>query len=215
MPYSNQKKYFEIAYRTGSDIWTNKKYKSKALEYIALIPKGGFILDIGTGRGIWPFTLVELGFKVIGLDYIKELVDINNKEVKSRGLENSMRFLEGDVFDINFEDSSFDVVTDFELIQHIRKEDWDKYRKEINRVLKPGGFILNISLSKDTKSFMGFHPRESVENSYEKDGVFYYFFKDEEIKEVYGRNMKIVRQEKILLEDHNNQVFLISLLQKI
>jgi len=214
MQYEANKKYFETAYKTGSDIWTHKNYRAKVFEYISYIPNGGFVLDLGSGRGVWPFIFVDFGFKAIGVDYVKKLINANNEEVKFRGLSDKMRFVEGDVFDLQFEDNTFDVVTDFGLVQHLNKEDFEKYRKEVNRVLKPGGHILNVSFSRSTKQFLNFSPANSESGEFQVDGVHYYFFTDEEILDLYGENIRVINQEHIVLPESHNEIFVITLLQK-
>lgn len=214
MLYEQNKKYFETAYRTGSDIWTHKNYRAKVFEYISYIPKGGFVLDMGTGRGIWPFIFVDFGFKAIGVDYVGDIIKVNNQEVKFRGLAEKMRFVEGDIFDIHFADQTFDVVTDFGLVQHLNNEDFEKYSKEVVRVLKPGGHILNVSLSKNTKNFLDFSPVNSESGEFQVKGVHYYFFTDEEILDLYGGNVRVINQEHIVLAENHNEIFVITLLQK-
>ncbi len=214
MLYEKNKKYFETAYKTGADIWTHKKHKEKILEMIEMIPSGGFVLDIGSGRGLWSFAFVELGFKVIGIDYIDRVVKTNNQEVKWRRLENKIRFIVGDVFDINFADETFDVVTDFGLVQHLNNQDFKKYKEEINRVLKPGGYVLNVSISRNTKQFLNFSPTKSDSGEFQIDGVHYYFFTDEEIINLYGENMVVINQDHITIPENDDEVFVITLLQK-
>lgn len=213
MDYSRQKTFFETAYNTGSDAWTDKHYHSKVFEYIMKIPAGSLILDLGTGRGRWPFTMVELGFKVIGVDYISHLIDINNAEAKAKNLQGKIRFVEGDVFDISFADASFDAVTDFGLLQHLHNEDWQKYGEEVNRVVKSGGYVLSVALSKETPKFYDFSPHDSPDGNYEKYGAVYHFFTEEEIKKVYGWNFKVVKSETIFLPKEN-ETLLITLLKK-
>lgn len=213
MDYSEQKKFFETAYNTGTDLWTEKHYHSKVFEYITKIPTGAMVLDLGTGRGRWPFTMVELGFKVIGIDYARHLIDVNNAEAKARGMQGKIRFIESDVFAIDFADESFDAVTDFGLLHHLKKEDFEKYGTEVNRVLKSGGYVLNVSLSKETPHFFDFAPKDSMSPDFEKYGVHYHFFTEEEIKKVYGWNMKVVKSETIFLPKEN-EVLLIALLKK-
>ncbi|MEZ4113887.1 MAG: class I SAM-dependent methyltransferase [Candidatus Paceibacterota bacterium] len=213
MSYEENKKYFKTAYKTGSDIWTHKNYRAKVFEYISYIPKGGFVLDLGSGRGVWPFILVDFGFKAIGIDYVAEMVKANNQEVKFKGLSEKMRFVEGDIFDIQFADQTFDVVTDFGLAQHLNDQDFPQYQKEVDRVLKPGGHILNVSLSKNTKKFLDFSPANSESGEFQVNGVHYYFFTDEEILDIYGENMRVINQEHIVPENHD-EIFVITLLQK-
>lgn len=214
MSYEENKKYFKTAYKTGSDIWTHKNYRAKVFEYISYIPKGGFVLDLGTGRGVWPFILVDFGFKVIGIDYVEDIVNVNNQEVKFRGLSEKLRFVAGDTLDLQFANNTFDVVTDFGLVQHLKKEDFKKYGAEIDRVLKPGGHILNVSFSKGTNHFLDFSPANEENGEFEVRGVFYNFFTDEEIFDLYGEDMQVINQEHIVLPENNNEILVITLLQK-
>ncbi len=214
MSYEENKKYFKTAYKTGSDIWTHKNYRAKVFEYISYIPKGGFVLDLGTGRGVWPFILVDFGFKAIGIDYVEDIVKVNNQEVKFKGLSDKLRFVAGDTLDLQFANNTFDVVTDFGLVQHLKKEDFKKYGEEIDRVLKPGGHILNVSFSKSTNHFLDFSPANEENGEFEVRGVFYNFFTDEEIFDLYGENMQVINQEHIVLPENNNEIFVITLLQK-
>lgn len=213
MSYDAQKKFFETAYRTGTDIWTNKEYQSKIFEYLAKFPSGGIVLDLGTGRGRFPFLMADFGLKVIGIDYITDLIKINNEEVKAKNLQGKVRFIEGDVFDISIADGTVDAVTDFGLLQHLYKEDWQKYRDEIRRVLKPGGFVLNVSLSKETPKFYDFSPKESNEAETDRYGAHYHFFTEEEIGDLFGTGFSLVKSESFFLAKES-EAFLITLLKK-
>ncbi len=215
MSYENSKKYFETAYRTGSDIWTHKNYRAKVLEFLSYIPKSGELLDIGTGRGIWPFIFADEGFRVTGIDYVQNIVDASNQEVYFQKKEDKIKFIQADVFDLPFEKNSFETVTDFGLAQHLRKEDFDMYRDSVVRVLKPGGHILNVSFSKHTEHFLDFNPKDSPVNFYESEGVPYYFFTDEEVVDLYGEGIQLINQEHIVIPEQNNEVFVITLLQKM
>ncbi|MBI5742246.1 MAG: hypothetical protein HZA25_00205, partial [Candidatus Niyogibacteria bacterium] len=57
--YTDQQKYFEQAYTTGSDIWTHFPYETKAAGLLEKLPQNSIILDLGSGRGTWAFELVE------------------------------------------------------------------------------------------------------------------------------------------------------------
>lgn len=214
MNYDEQKKFFEIAYTTGSDLWTNKNYQTKILEYLELIPKDSMTLDLGSGRGKLSFAMAEIGLRVIGIDYIPKLIEIGNIEVKAKNMEGRVKFVEGDVFDIPFSDVSFDAVVDLALLQHLHKGDWPKYIKEIDRVLKPGGYKLLVCLSKETEKFYDFVPAESHDCDFEKYGVLYHFFTPKELGEIYGENYKVIKQENLYLEKEK-ETFLFTLFQKI
>lgn len=214
MDYSEQKQYFETAYRTGSDIWTDKHYHHKMFSYISEFPTNSLVLDIGTGRGRWPFAMAETGLRVIGLDYVKSLAEVGNHEAKAKHLEGKLRFVHGDALDINFTDESFDAVTDFGLLQHLSKSDWPAYIREVSRVLKPGGYYLSVALSKETEHFYTFEPKKSQKSDFEKYGVSYHFFADGEIAQTLGSGFRTVKSETIYVEKHQ-EYLIVTLLQKL
>lgn len=185
MNHDVQKNYFEIAYRTGSDVWTHIPYHHIALQILPPLPTDAFILDVGAGRGLWMGKLVADGNRVIGLEYINDVVQKGNREIKREGYADRARFIYGDVRDIPLADHSFDAVTDIGVLQHLDVIDWHQYVSELRRVLKIGGYVLNVSLSKETMRFMGFKPKSSFESQVEKFGVSYYFFSNDEINALF------------------------------
>ncbi len=214
MSYNEQKEFFETAYRTGSDIWSDKLYHTKIFEYLQYLPDNSTVLDLGTGRGRWPFAMAEMGFQVIGLDYIDDLIEINNKEAKAKHFQGKLAFITGDALDIRFEDESFDVITDFGLLQHMHHEDWEQYGREISRVLKLGGYYLSVALSKETPKFYNFSPAAMEHADFEKYGVFYHFFTPDDFIKVLGPDFKMTKSETIFLPKHN-ETLLISLFRKM
>jgi ubiquinone/menaquinone biosynthesis C-methylase UbiE len=171
-----QHSYFELAYRTGSDLWSHIAYQDIAMELLPPMPADSMVLDVGAGRGLFALRLVDAGYKVLGLDYVPNIVDAANKEVKLRNISERARFVTGDATDIPFTDDSFDAVVDIGLLQHLHSDDWAGYLSEVRRVLKPGGYILFGELSRETPRFLGFTPMSSGEAKFEKFGVSYSFF---------------------------------------
>ena len=105
--------------------------------------------------------MAEMGYKVIGIDFESNIVQKANEEIKSWNLEGRLKFKEADALDIPFADVSFDGACDFGLLENLYKEDWPTYANEIFRILKPGGFYLNVSISRETKTFLEFSPKAS------------------------------------------------------
>ncbi|MDB4984146.1 MAG: Methyltransferase type 11 [Patescibacteria group bacterium] len=195
MDQDAQKNYFEIAYRTGSDVWTHIPYHAVAMRMLPPLAKDSFILDIGVGRGLWLHKLVAAGFRVIGLDYVADIVRKGNLDLKSENLGDRARFVVGDVTDIPLADSTFDCVTDIGVLQHMASGQRIGYMSEVARVLKSGGYVLNVSLSKETQRFLGFKPKHSADASFEKFGVSYYFFTNDELNGLFlDYGMKLVDQ---------------------
>ena len=215
MLYHEHKKFFEVAYQNGTDTWTHLPIDSKGARLIENLKKGSMVLDVGSGRGLFAKQLAEAGYKVIGIDFEKSIVGKANKEIKNWKLEGKLRFVEADVLDIPFADTSFDAIYDFGLFENLYKEDWAKYAEEINRVLKPGGFYFNVSLSRETQRFFDFNPKNSENGDFEKYGMHYHFFEKEEIAKIFEGKLKIVSQEnKHITNKPVDTILLESLFQK-
>ncbi len=214
MSYSDQDQFFARAYRTGTDAWTNIPFTRRAHELAAHLPKGAFILDLGTGRGKLLFDLCELGFRAIGLENNPALVTRGNNEIKTRGLERSIRFLEGDALDIPLADASFDGLADIGLLHHIAPADYKTYVSEAARVLKPGGYFFLVVLSKNTANYMAWHPARDEASDYEFEGVQYHFFSDEELRELFSKDFEIKELDHDTPHGPKESVFAVLLLQK-
>ncbi|HTE49144.1 MAG TPA: class I SAM-dependent methyltransferase [Candidatus Paceibacterota bacterium] len=216
MDYRKQKNYYKTAYQNGIDIWTHLPNKIQgAKKLIEKLPPGGTILDIGSGRGLITKNLAEMGFKVIGIDFDGDIVEKANREIKNWGLQGKLKFMEADVFDLPFTDTSFDGVCDFGLLENLLQEDWDAYANEINRILRPGGFYLNVSLSRKTKNFFTFSPINSKDGEFDQEGMHYHFFEKEEIKNIFKKNMTLVSDSIEFLEKPRELALLQTLFQKL
>lgn len=198
------KGYFETAYRTGSDAWSHLDYQRTALQMMPALERDALILDVGSGRGLWLFKLVELGFKVIGIDYIPLIVERANQRIKEEGVADRARFMVGDVLDIPLANQSFDMVTDIGLLQHLRQEDWGQYVAELHRTLKDNGYVLNVSFSRETTQFMGYNPSRSDGGLFEKFGLHYYFFTKEEINNLFSKDFMILDQRIRYFDTRND-----------
>lgn len=195
MDYHHHKKYFETAYKTGADIWTNLPAQARGLKLMEQLPQNALILDIGSGRGVFARHLVESGFRVIGIDFEGNIVNRTNHQIKDWGFEGKVKFLEGDALDIPIASDSFDGACDFGLMENLYKEDWEAYAQEVTRILKPGGFYLNVSLSRKTKKFFTFSPVTSIDGDFEKYDVHYHFFEKEEMANVFEGKLNVISQE--------------------
>lgn len=212
--YDKSQNYFATAYRTGSDIWTHIPFQSKAEELTDKLPPNAFILDLGSGRGQFPFQLAVKGFRTIGLDPIGDIVKKGNEEVKIRNLSEVMRFVEGDALDIAFAENSFDAVTDIGLLQHLVPEDWQTYADEVYRVTKPGGYYFLIALSRETTEYMHWTPKKDAAGDYEYEGVPHHFFTEQEIRALFENNFDIMSFRIEHVPAYHNTAFIVALMQK-
>ena len=216
MSHSDEKHFFETAYKTGTDTWTHIPLSFKGAELIEKLKPNAMILDLGSGRGRFPFTLAESGFRIIGIDYVDAIVEKNNAEVKERGLDKNMRFLAGDALDLPFSDAGFDAAIDVGLLHHLHTRDWALYVQELVRTLKPGGYFYLIAYSRETPYFFTWMPNKNEESGeYEKYGLPYYFFTEKEIEQLFAKNFSLVNlRTEHVTEGINPAAYVVALMQK-
>ena len=95
------------------------------------------VLDAGCGGGRYSVAWRLLGAKPItGLDISPINVDDATRRVDENGID-GVSFKEGDVLELPFEDSQFDIVFSNGVLHHTT--DWEAGVGELVRVLKPGG----------------------------------------------------------------------------
>lgn len=102
---------------------------------LANIPKGGKILELGSASGgQWP-VLREWSLDITGVDLYEPAVKKSQKE----GLNIHLAFVES----MPFPDETFDLVCSRHVMEHVAGV--SQALKEIWRVLKPGGYVVNAT----------------------------------------------------------------------
>lgn len=99
------------------------------------------LLDLGCLDGSFALTVAKhLNVSVSGIDLTTDGIAIAEERAKKEGLK--AHFYQGTIEEQirGFEDHSFDVVTMFEVIEHVK--DVQEILRLIDRVLKPGGSVL-------------------------------------------------------------------------
>lgn len=102
--------------------------------------KGKRILDMGCGVGRFTQFLQDCGAEVIGIDSCKEMLKLNT----------GCKTLCANIYELPFDNKSFDAVLCVWVLQHLNYEDLNNTINEINRVLKDKGkvyMIEQVSLS--------------------------------------------------------------------
>jgi 2-polyprenyl-3-methyl-5-hydroxy-6-metoxy-1,4-benzoquinol methylase len=93
--------------------------------------KTGRLLDVGCGRGWFLVEAKKRGWEVYGSEYSTAAVGICR--------ENGINMKEGVLNPANFEHQDFDVVTSFEVLEHINNPDQEM--ASIAALLRPGGLF--------------------------------------------------------------------------
>ena len=120
-----------------SSVHASSEALKRLLEIVQ--PKGGRLLDVGTGAGHVAYTFAPYMDEVVAFDLTPEMLNVVARESLAKGLINVLT-QEGDAQEMPFEDGSFDAVACRVAAHHFpRVKD---FVAETFRVLKPGGWFL-------------------------------------------------------------------------
>jgi ubiquinone/menaquinone biosynthesis C-methylase UbiE len=131
------------AFKAYSDVNSDEYRKRvETLEPLLMkfMKRKGKVLDLACGAGGFSFLLEDLGFKVVGLDNSRFMLDKAREFAKEK--ESKVRFIEGDAKELPFDDNSFDYVLFIDSLVHFKPPELNKVFREVARVLKPGGKFL-------------------------------------------------------------------------
>jgi len=123
------------------------------------LPKGLRILEVGCGRGVALPVFHHLlePTRLVGLDIDESLVAQAERRIRRAGVP--IELVHGDVRDMPFPESSFDLVVDFGTCYHIANPHWAFI--EVHRVLTLGGrFVYETRLAQLLS-----HPIRSIRRS--------------------------------------------------
>ena len=106
------------------------------------------ILDIGCGGGFLSNFLSEKGHRVTGVDLSGESLAVARRHDRTQ----TARYIEADAYQLPFADSSFDVITAMDFLEHV--EDPAKVIQEAARVLRPGGLFFFHTFNRNWISYI-------------------------------------------------------------
>jgi ubiquinone/menaquinone biosynthesis C-methylase UbiE len=131
--------------------------------------QGKSVLDCGSGSGYGAFFLIRNGAgQVVGVDVSDEAIQYAMGRYAFKNLE----FKHADIAKLDFSDGAFDVVTSFQVIEHLQNP--GTFLQQTRRVLKRPGVALISTPNKKTYSpntpgpENPFHVREYYLDEYRK-----------------------------------------------
>lgn len=150
------------------------KSKRHMMKYMKFLQKGSTLkmLDVGCGEGYYVRDAMNEGINAYGIDISTHAIENALAEVKDR-----ITF--GSITEIPFADEEFDVMTAFDVIEHIHPKDTLNVVAEIRRVLKPDG---NIIITTPNSNFVGW------------------------VSDLTHINLRPPKFWKLILEEHNFKV---------
>ncbi|WP_420826779.1 demethylmenaquinone methyltransferase [Chengkuizengella sediminis] len=111
---------------------------------------GETAIDLCCGTCDWTISMAEesKNGKIVGLDFSLNMLEMGKKKVSSSGLDDQIDLVHGDAMELPFEDNSFDYATIGLALRNV--PDLRQVLKEMRRVVKPGGQVYCLELSKPT-----------------------------------------------------------------
>jgi SAM-dependent methyltransferase len=155
--------------------------------------RGRRALDLGCGEGRHTILLARSGYAVTALDLEPLALRKARAAVRAAGVRAT--FAVGNALDLKFADGRFDLVLDYGCFHHVVRRDWARYRREVARVLAPGGHLL---LSVFSTKFRH-HPDERRTRNWTVHRNHYdHFFTPAEIRRAFRDSF----DTRAILEEH-------------
>jgi SAM-dependent methyltransferase len=169
------------------------------------------ILDLGCGTGRHLAFLTQEGFEVSGFDSSSTALELAMKWLKEEELRADVHL--GRMEEpFRYPDGFFDAVVSIQVIHHNMMNDIVATIREINRVLKIGGYIfITVPIygpkPEKPEDDWNLHQLEAgtfIPQSGPESGIPHHYFTEEELHEVF-RNFKIL---EMYTDDTNHQCVL-------
>lgn len=114
------------------------------------VKPGAKAIDLCCGTCDWTISLAEASGTgdVVGLDFSRNMLDYGDKKIRSLGLDKQIKLVQGNAMELPYEDNTFDYATIGFALRNV--PDLVQVIREMQRVVKPGGLVVSLELSKPT-----------------------------------------------------------------
>nr|WP_277613430.1 demethylmenaquinone methyltransferase [Brevibacillus humidisoli] len=124
-------------------LWRNYTMKQMSVQ------PGQAALDVACGTGDWTIQLAHAVGKtgrVVGLDFSQNMLDVGAYKVAKEGLGDNVALVNADAMQLPYEDNTFDYATIGFALRNV--PDIQTVLNEMARVVKPGGQVVSLEVSK-------------------------------------------------------------------
>ncbi|KYP80494.1 demethylmenaquinone methyltransferase [Ferroacidibacillus organovorans] len=128
----------------------HKFWRKFAMKKMRIKP-GERCLDVATGTGDWAISMANAvgpSGEVVGIDFCQEMLDIAIPKTQQSGLSNVTKMMLGNAMALPFSSDEFNYATIGFALRNV--PDLDQVLREMYRVVKPGGLVVSLELSKPT-----------------------------------------------------------------
>lgn len=127
----------------------HKAWRKFTMKMMAVKP-GDTAIDVCCGTCDWAIALAEASGtgEIVGLDFSQNMLKVAESKIRERGLDRQIRLIHGNAMALPFADNTFDHATIGFALRNV--PDYRHVLREMARVVKPGGQVVSLELSKPT-----------------------------------------------------------------
>lgn len=114
------------------------------------MPEGSTAIDLCCGTCDWTISMAQASGsgRMVGLDFSQNMLDVGQLKINRMQLERQIELVRGNAMELPFEDGQFDYATIGFGLRNV--PDLKRVLQEMQRVVKPGGMVVCLELSKPT-----------------------------------------------------------------
>ncbi|CAN7591774.1 demethylmenaquinone methyltransferase [Paenibacillus sp. LjRoot153] len=127
----------------------HKAWRKFAMKKMNVQP-GATAIDLCCGTCDWTISLAQASKtgKMVGLDFSQNMLDIGAEKINQLHLDQQVELIQGNAMSLPFDDNTFDFATIGFALRNV--PDLEQVIREMRRVVKPGGLVVSLELSKPT-----------------------------------------------------------------
>lgn len=112
------------------------------------VKNGDTALDVACGTADWTIALANesKNGKIIGIDFSKNMLKVGEEKIKKLDLDKQITLMYGNAMELPFDNDTFDHATIGFALRNV--PDIEVVLSEMMRVVKPGGKVVSLELSK-------------------------------------------------------------------
>lgn len=126
----------------------HKAWRHFALKKMNIFP-GMTAIDVCCGTCDWTISMAERsGGHIVGLDFSQNMLDYGKRKFEHLPIHDQIDLIHGNAMDLPFDNNKFDAATIGFALRNV--PDLKQVLQEMLRVVKPGGMVVSLELSKPT-----------------------------------------------------------------